>query len=147
MKYIFLLLLLVACTQQQEPRLVVKKVNVNDNEYVEWYNKSLISSYGPDMIEYVDSLGARTLIYKSHYVSDVTYDSGMIQITWWKKGGVTGPENINGHPIKIDSGGCHFMSSTARRTHGENWRENICQENLILIQFERKHPHQYDTLK
>jgi hypothetical protein len=88
MKYIsfFLLLWTAGCTTSQEPRRVVKTVDVNEKEYVEWFNKSLISSFGPDMIDYVDSSGKRTLIYKSHYVSDIAYDSGIIHIKWWGKG-------------------------------------------------------------
>ena len=145
-QYFLLLFLALSCSDSNRQRFTVKTVEINSREYIEWYNSSEISNMGLDRVDYCDSLGKRTLIYKSHYLSDISYQSGTIEINWWKKGDYEPKKEVNGFQIKVDSAGCSFMSSSSRRTLGKDWRKDICNQYLKAIEFERKHPHQYDTI-
>ena len=137
----------LSCIDSGQPRFVVKTVPAEGDAFIEWFNYSGFSSYGLDRIDYVDSAGNRTLIYKSHHVSDIAFDSGTIKIEWWKRGTFDAKKEIDGHVIKIDSGGCRFMSSVFRRRDGANWQEDICCKNIKIVEFERAHPDQYNVVE
>ena len=126
-----------------EKRFVVKKVPLGAKQFVEWYNFSEISDMGIDRVDFVDSSGNRTLIFKSSYISDVAFNADTIEINWWKRQQISAINEIEGYQIKIDSGGCSFMSSSSRRTLGKNWQDDICVKYLKAIEFQRAHPAEY----
>ena len=53
-----------------DKRIVVKEISVSEKTKVEWYHYSLITSLGPEIIEFKKG-NKRKLICKSEYVNDI----------------------------------------------------------------------------
>ena len=63
----------------EDKRLPIKVIETKKG-YYEWYYYSLITSSGPDYIDYVDENCDRTLIYEGHRVNDVKLEKGKLII-------------------------------------------------------------------
>jgi hypothetical protein len=70
-------LLLIGC--EEDKRFPIKIIQTK-NGYYEWYYYSLITSDGPDYIDYIDENCDRTLIYKGHNIIDVQQKKGILFI-------------------------------------------------------------------
>lgn len=83
MKFIKILSVLSICsivfTCCENKRLPIKVIETN-NGYYEWYYYSLITSNGPDYIDYVNKDCKRTLIYSGHDLIDVNLSNNKIRI-------------------------------------------------------------------
>jgi hypothetical protein len=62
-----------------DKRIPIKAIETK-NGYYEWYYYSLITSSGPDFIDYVDENCKRTLVYKGHRVNDLRLEKGKLFI-------------------------------------------------------------------
>jgi len=56
--------------EEYDKRIVVKEITVSEKTKIEWYHYSLITSFGPEIIE-LKRKDQRKLICKSEYVNDI----------------------------------------------------------------------------
>jgi hypothetical protein len=63
----------------EDKRIPIKAIETKKG-YYEWYYYSLITSSGPDFIDYVDENCKRTLIYSGHGIIDVRLENSKIAI-------------------------------------------------------------------
>ncbi len=72
-------LIFIAFACEENKRFPIKIVETK-NGYYEWYYYSLITSDGPDFIDYVNEKCERILIYEGHNILNVTNKKGKLQI-------------------------------------------------------------------
>jgi hypothetical protein len=79
-KSVFLLsivLILFAC--EEDKRFPIKIIETKKG-YYEWYYYSLITSDGPDYVDFVDENCERTVLYKGHDVIDVRLENSKVVV-------------------------------------------------------------------
>jgi len=80
LKTIYILpMIFLAFGCKEDKRFPIKIIETKKGFY-EWYYYSLITSDGPDYIDYVDENCERTLIYEGHNVIDVKQKKGRLLI-------------------------------------------------------------------
>jgi hypothetical protein len=57
-------------SEEYDKRIIVKDLAVSEKTKVEWYHYSLITSFGPEIVEF-KSGNKRKLICESEYVNDI----------------------------------------------------------------------------
>lgn len=80
LKFLKTLLLLAIISSCSDDKRITIKIIEAKNGYYEWYYYSLITSDGPDFVDYIDGNCERTLIYKGHRVNDVKLKKGKLYI-------------------------------------------------------------------
>ena len=75
--FLFLLTIISSCSEDK--RITINIIETK-NGYYEWYYYSLITSNGPDYVDYVDENCERTLIYEGHNIIDVNQKKGRLFI-------------------------------------------------------------------
>ena len=75
--FLFLVKIMSSCSEDK--RITINIIETK-NGYYEWYHYSLITSDGPDYVDYIDENCERTLIYKGHRVNDVKLKKGKLYI-------------------------------------------------------------------
>lgn len=78
-KWFFVGLLFLSLGCQEDKRLTIKIIEV-ENGYYEWYYYSLITNYSPDRIDFVDENCERTLVYEGRNVMNVDLEKSKIII-------------------------------------------------------------------
>ena len=80
LKSVYLLsiaLILFAC--EEDKRFPIKIIETKKG-YYEWYYYSLITSDGPDYIDYVNENCERTLIFSGHDIIDVDFSNNKLNV-------------------------------------------------------------------
>jgi hypothetical protein len=75
----YLPLVFIAFGCEEDRRLPIKIIETKKG-YYKWYYYSLITSSGPDHIDYVDENCERTLVYKGHDVVDVRLENAKLVV-------------------------------------------------------------------
>lgn len=73
--------ILFAC--EEDKRFPIKIIETKKG-YYEWYYYSLITSDGPDYVDYVDENCERTVLYKGHDVIDVRLENSKVVVECFK---------------------------------------------------------------